>query len=121
MKRQIGIFIVIAHVFLFATIQVSAQHAPAQQSPSIPDDVLRSQLIAWSQLQKPEPITQTQPQSQKQRAAQRSDQPSIPAQTFADRADSDGTNIERANQDGNRSVPRVANRGDEFEDGDAKY
>jgi hypothetical protein len=48
-RRQIGIFGCIAQFSLFAAIQVIAQEAPVPPNPSIPDDVLRSQLIAWSQ------------------------------------------------------------------------
>jgi hypothetical protein len=99
MRRQIGISIFIAQLFFCATIQGFAQQTPGQQSPSIPDDVLGSQLIAWSQMQKPEPVMQRQSQEQQQ-SLQRSDQPSSTAQTFADR-----TSTDRVNQDVNRFIP----------------
>ena len=62
MRRQIGISIFIAQLFFCATIQGFAQQAPGQQSPTIPDDMLGSRLIAWSQMQKPEPVMQRQSQ-----------------------------------------------------------
>ncbi len=89
MRRQIGVFI--AQVLFFATIQVFAQQTPGQQSPSIPDDVLGTQLIAWSQLQKPEPVVE--PQSQEARQSQRS----TPNQASVD----DPTTA----QDGSRFIP----------------
>jgi hypothetical protein len=103
MRKQIGISIFIAQAFFFATIQGFAQQTPVQQSPSIPDDVLGSQLIAWSQLQKPEPVMQGQSQEQQQ-SLQRSDQPSSHAQALPDRS-----NTDRTNQDGNRFVPSATN------------
>jgi hypothetical protein len=113
-RKQIGIIIIIAQVFFLAMIQAFAQQTPGQPNPSIPDDVLGSQLIAWSQLQKPEPVMQGQ--SQEQRPVHRSDQPSSPAQTFTDRTDTD-----RANQDGNRLVPSVTNGVLKFEGSSAKH
>jgi hypothetical protein len=115
MRRQIGISIFIAQAFFFATIQGFVQQTPVQQSPSIPEDVLGSRLIAWSQMQKPEPVMQGQSQEQQQ-SLQRSDQPSSPAQTFSDRI-----SIDRTNQDGNRFIPSLTNGVNESVDTHAKY
>ncbi len=115
MRRQIGILIFIAHMSFFTAIQVFGQQPPGQQNPSIPDDVLGLQLIAWSQLQKPEPVMQGQSQEQQQ-SLQRSDQPSSPVQTFSDRI-----SIDRANQDGNRFIPSLMNGVNESVDTRAKY
>lgn len=94
MRKQIGIFIFLAQAFFFTTIQGFAQQTPSQQSPTIPDDVLGSQLIAWSQMQKPEPVMQRQSPEQQQ-SLQRSDQPSSTDQTFADRTSTDRANLFR--------------------------
>jgi hypothetical protein len=109
-RRQIG-FIFIAHMSLFTAIQVFGQQTPGQQSPSIPDDVLGSQLIAWSQLQKPEPVVQRQ--SQQPRPIQQSDQPSSSTPALTDRA-----NADCANPDANRGL---ANGGNRFADRDAQH
>jgi hypothetical protein len=111
-RRQIGIFIALA--FLSVTIRIVAQDKPGQQNPAIPTDVLGSQLIAWSQMQTPEPVTQRQ--SQDDRPVRRSDQPSNPAQTFTDR-----TNTDHANQGENRFIPSVTNGVNQFVDTRAKY
>jgi hypothetical protein len=106
-RRQIGIFIFIAQLFIFATSQIFAQQTPDKQNPSIPDDVLGSQLIAWSQLQKPEPVAQSE--SQEQRPVQPLDQASSLAQTFTDRTN---TNTDRSDNDGSSSISSVTNRVD---------
>jgi hypothetical protein len=103
-RRQIVIIVFIAQLFFFLTIHGFAQQTP-DQNPSIPDDVLGSQLIAWSLLQKPEPVMQSQ--SQERLSPSQVDEPSSPAQTFFDRSGTD-----RANQDGKRFVPIVTNHGD---------
>jgi hypothetical protein len=111
-RRQIGIFIALA--FLSATIRMVAQDKLRQQNPAVPTDILGSQLIAWSQLQTPEPVVQHQ--SQDDRPVWQSDQPSNPTQTFTDR-----TNPDRANQDGNRFIPSVTDGVSQFVDTRAKY
>jgi hypothetical protein len=103
-RRHIWIFIALA--FLSATTRMVAQDKPGQQNPAIPTDVLGSQLIAWSQLQTPEPVVQHR--SQDDRPVRPSDQPSNPTQTFTDRANTD------ANQDGNRFIPSVTNGVNQF-------
>ena len=63
-----------ALVFLGACLPLGlAQGPPNQPSFALPSDILGSQLIAWSQLQKPQPIPQ--PLSMPSRSAQPSDQP----------------------------------------------
>lgn len=98
MRRQIVFFILIAQLLLSATICGFAQQTPGQQSPSVPDDVLGSQLIAWSQLQQPEPVVQGQSQEQQQF------EPSSFAQTFTD-----CTNTDRTDQDRSAPIPSVTN------------
>jgi hypothetical protein len=103
MRRQIGISIFIAQAFFFATIQGFAQQTPVQQSPSIPEDVLGLRLIAWSHMQKPEPVMQGQ--SQQPQPVQQSDPPSSPTPALIDR-----TNADRANQGANRGLANGSNR-----------
>jgi Protein of unknown function (DUF5818) len=46
-------------VFLLATLPLMfAQDPRTQPSPALPSDILGPQLIAWSQLQKPQPVPQ---------------------------------------------------------------
>jgi hypothetical protein len=40
---------------------MSAQNPRSQPSPALPSDILGPQLIAWSQVQKPEPVPQPLP------------------------------------------------------------
>lgn len=112
MRRQIGVFI--AQLLFFGTIQAFAQQTPGQQSPTIPDDVLGSQLIVWSQMQKPEPVLE--PQSQEQHQSQRLNQPTILTQTSAD-----GASTGRTEQDGNRFNPNVTNAVNRISDATAKH
>ena len=57
MKREASIFA--ALVFLAASLPLAfAQNRQGQASPALPSDILGPQLIAWSQLQKPQPIPQ---------------------------------------------------------------
>src|SRR5580698_10800217 len=49
-------------VFLLATFPLTfAQDPQTQPSPALPADILGPQLIAWSQLQKPQPVPQPLP------------------------------------------------------------
>jgi len=49
-------------VFLLMTLPLmSAQDPQIQRSPALPPDILGPQLIAWSQLQKPQPVLQPLP------------------------------------------------------------
>jgi hypothetical protein len=105
MKRQVAFLIFVAQIFFFGSIQIFAQQTSGQQSPSIPDDVLGSRLIAWSQLQQPEPVVQGQ--SQDQRPSQPSGQASNPAQTFTD-----CTNIDCPDNHESRSIPSITNCAD---------
>ena len=59
MKRT-SLFAVL--LFLFVTIPLAlAQDLRSQPSPVLPSDILGPQLIAWSQLQKPQPVPQPLP------------------------------------------------------------
>jgi len=60
MKREAGIFA--ALVFLAVSLPLAfAQNRQGQPSPVLPSDILGPQLIAWSQLQKPQPVPQPLP------------------------------------------------------------
>src|SRR5271170_1543788 len=49
-------------VFLLVTFPLMfAQDPQTQPSPALPADILGPQLIAWSQLQKPQPVPQPLP------------------------------------------------------------
>ena len=102
MRRQIGVFVFIAQLLLSAPIHGFAQQTPAQP---IPDGVLGSQLIAWSQLQQPEPVLQGQ--SREQRQSQPLGQASNSAQTFTDCTNTDCPDNHRSG-----SIPGVMNRAD---------
>jgi hypothetical protein len=68
-------------VFLSVTIPLMfAQDPPAQPGRALPSDILGPQLIAWSQLQKPQPVPQPVPPPD--RPVQQSDQqtPNPPTQ-----------------------------------------
>jgi hypothetical protein len=52
-------------LFLLVTLPlVFAQDPQTQPGPALPSDILGPQLIAWSQLQKPQPVPQPLPQEQ---------------------------------------------------------
>jgi hypothetical protein len=68
-------------LFLLTTLPLMfAQDPQTQPSPALPADILGPQLIAWSQLQKPQPVPQPVPPPD--RPTQQSDQqtPTPPAQ-----------------------------------------
>ncbi len=83
MKRETGLFLAltVALVFLSVTIPLFAQNKQNQTDPVLPPDIIGPQLIAWSQLQSPQPLQQT-----------RTTQPKEPAsQTFTGMIMRDGT------------------------------
>lgn len=60
MKRETHLLATL--VFIAATVPLMcAQDLRSQSSPVPPSDILGPQLIAWSQLQKPEPVPQPLP------------------------------------------------------------
>jgi hypothetical protein len=67
MKREHGLVLalVVALVFLSATIPLFAQNKQNQTDPVLPAVVLAPQLIAWSQLQSPQQLQQTVAQQEK--------------------------------------------------------
>jgi hypothetical protein len=105
MKRETSLLA--AWLFLpgFVSLMI-AQGVPSQPSPVLPSDVLGPQLIAWSQLQKPQPVPQPLPPperpSQTAQQAQPANPPAQPqppaAQTFT------GTIV----KDGSRYVLKVS-------------
>src|SRR6266436_3738691 len=92
MKRRTSLLA--ALVFLSATLPSAlTQDLRGQPSPVLPSDILGPQLIAWSQLQKPQPVPQPLPppdrpmQQQPDQQPAQSANPSAPpqppaAQTF---------------------------------------
>jgi hypothetical protein len=76
-------------VFLLTTLPLMfAQEPQIQRSPALPSDILGPQLIAWSQLQKPQPVPQPlpppdrpiqQPDLQPANSAAKLEQPAAPA------------------------------------------
>lgn len=75
-------------VFLLATLPLMfAQDPQTQPSPALPSDTLGPQLIAWSQLQKPQPVPQLplqpdrplqQPDVQQAKPPTQQEQPAAP-------------------------------------------
>jgi hypothetical protein len=60
MKRETSLLAML--IFLLGTIPpMLAQDLQDQPSPALPSDILGPQLIAWSQLQKPQPVPQPLP------------------------------------------------------------
>jgi hypothetical protein len=60
MKRETSLFATM--VFVLGTVPLlCTQDLQSQPSPPPPSDILGPQLIAWSQLQKPEPVPQPLP------------------------------------------------------------
>jgi len=99
MKRETPLLAML--VFVLATVPlVSAQDLQTQQGPVLPAEILGPQLIAWSQLQKPEPVPQPlpppdrplqQPDPQPDRQATNPQAPQQPtAQTFTGTIAEDG-------------------------------
>jgi hypothetical protein len=97
MKRETGFLATL--LFLSATVPLMlAQDLQSRPSPTLPSDVVGPQLIAWSQLQKPQPVPQPLPPPNW--PAQQQAQPAQPAnevpqqqptvQTFTGTIEKDG-------------------------------
>jgi hypothetical protein len=101
-KRQAGflatVLLLSAAIPLFAqTSQASSQGSPqGKTTPALPSDILGPQLIAWSLLQNPQPVAQSQESQQANPPAQPRESA---AQTFT------GT----IGKDGGRYVLKVSN------------
>ena len=101
-----------ALVFLLTTPLMFPQEVQSRPSPVPPSEILRVQLIAWSQLQKPQPMSQSAPSGAGQQSAQSVDTPSQErpqppaAQTLT------GTIM----KDGNRYALKVSNTTYDLED-----
>jgi len=65
-----------ALVFLLTTPLMFPQELQNRPSPVPPSEILRVQLIAWSQLQKPQPMSQSATSDAAQQSAQSVDTPS---------------------------------------------
>jgi hypothetical protein len=76
-KRQTTILVAF---LLLMTIRLFAQDGLSQLRPSLPPDAIGSQLIAWSQLQHPQPLELSQPLNDQ--LSLRSEQPPNPQPTF---------------------------------------
>jgi uncharacterized protein DUF5818 len=60
MKRETSLLAML--IFLWGSfLPMLAQDLQARPSPALPSDILGPQLIAWSQLQKPQPVPQPLP------------------------------------------------------------
>ncbi|MGA7928909.1 MAG: hypothetical protein WCA20_23295 [Candidatus Sulfotelmatobacter sp.] len=60
MKRETNLLAML--IFLLGAVPpMLAQNLQGQPSPALPSDILGPQLIAWSQLQKPQPVPQPLP------------------------------------------------------------
>ena len=109
MKRETRLLA--ALVFVLGTVPlICTQDLQSQPSPALPSDILGPQLIAWSQLQKPEPVPQPLPPPDRpgQQPDQQTAQPEHPqaqpqppaAQTFT------GTIV----KDGSRYILKVSSK-----------
>jgi len=106
MKRETSLLAVLI-VLLGSVPPMLAQDLQRQPSPALPSDILGPQLIAWSQLQKLQPVPQplpspdppiSQPAQETQPTNPPAEEQRPAAQTFK------GTIVE----DGRRYVPRVS-------------
>ncbi len=89
MKRETHPSGILVLGFLLTSLPLMfAQDLQIQRNPALPSDILGPQLIAWSQLQKPQPVLQPQPSPdrpiqqpdpQPATSAAKQEQPSIPA------------------------------------------
>jgi hypothetical protein len=77
MKRETSLLAALLFLPGFVSLAI-AQGVPSQPSPALPTDIiLGPQLIAWSHLQKPQPVTQPSPPPE--RSAPQVDQQAQPA------------------------------------------
>ena len=96
MKRRTSL--ISALIVLSATLPaLLAQDPKSQLTPILPSEILGPQLVAWSQMQKPQPIPQPMPspdrplqQAEQQPAQSNPAQPSPAAQTFTGTIVKDG-------------------------------
>jgi hypothetical protein len=91
MKRKTSFTAALGLISAFVPL-ISAQGVQSRPSPILPPDVVGPQLIAWSQVQKPQPVPQPLPNSDRPRTereqhpaqtADQSNQPKPTAQTAA--------------------------------------
>jgi Protein of unknown function (DUF5818) len=88
-----------ALIFLLATAPLMFSQVPqGKASPALPSDILGPQLIAWSQVQKPQPVAEPRQRAEPQPAPQQNPQQSPASQTMT------GTIL----KDGDRYVLKVA-------------
>jgi hypothetical protein len=103
-KREPSLLATLVFVLVFVSVTIPltlAQDLNRQPSPVLPSDILGPQLIAWSQIQKPQPIPQPVPppdrpmpqpdQQQTQPASPPAQQQPPSAQTFEGRIVKDGS------------------------------
>jgi hypothetical protein len=72
MKRKTGLGRVLAMALAFMSLALPlfAQKKQVRPDPALPSQILGPQLIAWSQLQSPQPLQQTRNTQEKEPAAQ---------------------------------------------------
>jgi len=74
MKRETSLLSALA--FLLVTVPLMFTQDPrSQPSPALPADILGSQLIVWSQAQKPQPVPQPLPAADRPVPEQQPEQP----------------------------------------------
>lgn len=74
MKRKTSLFSALA--FLLVTVPLMFTQDPrSQPSPALPSEILGSQLIVWSQAQKPQPVPQPLPAAERPGPDQQPEQP----------------------------------------------
>jgi hypothetical protein len=95
-------------IFLLGTVPpMLAEDLQSQPSPALPSDILGPQLIAWSQLQKPQPVPQSLPPADRpiSQPAQQTQPANPPAQEQQPVARTfKGTIV----KDGSRYAPKVS-------------
>jgi Protein of unknown function (DUF5818) len=94
-----------ALIFLLATAPLMFSQVPqGKASPALPSDILGPQLIAWSQVQKPQPMAEPRQRAEPQPETQQSPQQSPASRTSPASQTMTGTIL----KDGDRYVLKVA-------------
>jgi hypothetical protein len=93
MKRLCRLESMLICLLAVSPVVLSAQNVTGQPGPALPSEILGPQLIAWSQVQRPQPIPQPMPspsQTSQQSEQAPSQAPSPAAQTFTGTIVKDG-------------------------------
>jgi hypothetical protein len=106
MKRKTSLFATLGVLLAIAPLMF-AQDLQTQPSPALPSDILGPQLIAWSQLQKPQPVPQPLPTPDRP-AQQPAQQPAQSANPPAQQQPAAQTFTGTIVRDGSRYVLKVS-------------